>query len=583
MPDAQTYSFYKRCASLGVLVSAAVLYLLNLSSTYVGFYYDDSDYILAGLALSHGHYRLMRLPWHPLINYRWPGFPLVLTPFVALVEPYWEYLKVVPFAFTVLSGFLVWKWTRRRLALWPALAVTALFAWNPLTLDRSQAIMAEPLLLALVLGIFLLMDTEPARALDAWMIGCLGAFSILVRPEGMILVIAVTAAFVLTGEFRRAWRAAAPSVLLFILYRGIRALGHAPAPAYWAEWQTNLAYLDLHKIFRHVGMQMVTLVAGSVFNLPLPKTAASFWTGVAVTIVGGALFLAGALRVWKSTRFRAAVVALFLFCIGNLLFHSLWFSIDRRYLWPLVPVLFYFAAALFSERKSSAWKIAGACGFVLLAGNFLLADWGQIRAARHPSAELRRPEESLVWMRDHLSRKDLVLTNNPSMVYLYTGKWAVGLQHEMFKDAGAFLNGCLDEGVTVICYTAPPVARWNLPATEDVTERWKASQQWVVTRSFAFEPIYHSEMENVTIFRIKPQPAYVQAYAIYQSALKDLTNNQFVWAAAKLQEAIREVPDFPEALMLHASLLAVKDKSSVVAKEEWDKGLRLAPDLASKK
>src|SRR6185437_2162003 len=134
-----------------VFFCALLLYALNLPKTYVGFYQDDADYVLAALSLLRGRYVQLRLPGMPALNNHWPGFPLFLVPWVKMVEPHWMLLKAASLACVLLSVGVLGRWTSRRFSAAFALALPALFAWNPSTVSLSGAVMSEPLFLLLVL------------------------------------------------------------------------------------------------------------------------------------------------------------------------------------------------------------------------------------------------------------------------------------------------------------------------------------------------------------------------------------------------------------------------------------------------
>src|SRR5450631_3431628 len=116
---------------LGIGVLAVLFYFAALTKIYVGFFFDDSRYILAAQSLLQGHLVALQLPGHPALNSHYPGFALLITPFVQLYSPHWEFLKVVPFSLTILNLFLYWRITKDYLLFPYRLFAFALFALHP--------------------------------------------------------------------------------------------------------------------------------------------------------------------------------------------------------------------------------------------------------------------------------------------------------------------------------------------------------------------------------------------------------------------------------------------------------------------
>ena len=59
---------------------------------------------------------------------RFQAWPLLLTPLIKLAGPHWTSLERLSIGVTLLSVFLLWKWTNRWLSKGESLVVTALFA-----------------------------------------------------------------------------------------------------------------------------------------------------------------------------------------------------------------------------------------------------------------------------------------------------------------------------------------------------------------------------------------------------------------------------------------------------------------------
>ena len=66
------------------LVLAGAVYLRFFRYAYVGYYGDDAYYIIGARSLLQGSFSFLNRPEAPSILQYWPGYPLLLAPWIAL-------------------------------------------------------------------------------------------------------------------------------------------------------------------------------------------------------------------------------------------------------------------------------------------------------------------------------------------------------------------------------------------------------------------------------------------------------------------------------------------------------------------
>ncbi|MDE2492116.1 MAG: hypothetical protein KGM24_14810, partial [Elusimicrobia bacterium] len=180
-------AFRERFAPVA-LVSAAALLLHVLASNifFVGYFVDDAWYLLTARALPS--LVLGRpVPFDVSLADRFPGLPLLLSPFVRLFAPASPCLRIFPLSAMLAAGLLFGLLERRRLGGWWAPLSAALFLFNATAVRYAGTLMAEPAFLAAALGAAWLLCERPEREGAA---AALLALAALLRPQGALLLAA---------------------------------------------------------------------------------------------------------------------------------------------------------------------------------------------------------------------------------------------------------------------------------------------------------------------------------------------------------------------------------------------------------
>jgi hypothetical protein len=298
---------------------------------FLGREHDDALYVLAAQSVAQGHYRWWFLPGRPPILQTTPGWPALLATVAAAgPDAFWAYQQTAAL-FLAACVPLLWWWSRRR---WPepvALALTLLFALNPLVLSRSGIVMPEgPFLFATLL---VLLSFERSGLLLGGEL--LAAY--LIRPAAIPLWMALWIALAWRKRWRDlAWAAAIPLggfALWWMWSRAgggvqetneLRALYTGATPAMvWTNALTNFA-----TFLRTLGQTL----------LPLPWARTGWALVPGIALVGwaaGGTIAALRRRPWEASN-------LFLpFSLGMDLLWPWWYD---RYWVPLLA--FLWAAAL---------------------------------------------------------------------------------------------------------------------------------------------------------------------------------------------------------------------------------------------
>jgi len=347
-----------------IIMAAAVMYTLQLkyNNYYIGTYMDDANYIILAKSIVQGHgYRQINYPDTPLETRYPPGFPLVLVPFIKFAWEDLDVLKLPSVLATILAIFFGWKLFK----VWGledqvALLSLSLFAFNPLIVGHSVAVMSESVFLAvLLLAVWTLergnhFDHSATVVRLRWTIiaAFLAAMAAMIRTVGWLLLPA--GILWLTGQHR--WRCLSIFVLIFMIcvspwiFRNIAVAGSLfPEYEYQFSWQpaTNQHAVYLGPSFlvgritnnlrsyatSHLGDAMVPLLGPRVLEIfrGLGLDRASVVIGV---ILSG-IIAYGMVQL----RYVRGLGIFEWFALLYIVVLMIWPFTGERFLHPLVPLL----------------------------------------------------------------------------------------------------------------------------------------------------------------------------------------------------------------------------------------------------
>ncbi len=205
---------------IGLLVLAAVFYLLNWNNLQVGQNNDDAHYVVTAWSLVNGQGFSLTNYAHIQPETKYPPlFPLLLALLAWFFPGNVDILKVIPFCFTLLDVLLL-NLFLEKIEVKPLLrqGIVVLFALHPITVSQAAMIMSEPVYLAVLLMALLYLKRPPLKVrrsetVFGFLAGLLGAVGFLVRIMGLTLLPAAGLALLT----RKLWWRATAFGLVFLL------------------------------------------------------------------------------------------------------------------------------------------------------------------------------------------------------------------------------------------------------------------------------------------------------------------------------------------------------------------------------
>lgn len=573
----------KRFLPLVIFLIAVLTYVLVFPRYPIGYPLDDALYILAAKSLAAGRYVALYLPGQPPLTDPLPGFPLLLTPFVAWVGNHFTLLKVLPLALTLASLVLFWRLCGPLVGAFSALALTALFAFNPTTVNFSSIVVSEPFFLFLALLSFLqlrsLLKMETTPKIIG--LGVLMAWAALVRPQGLALPAAILIALLLQKRLRSGigcgLLVALP--LLGVLFRNYCVA--RTATGYLAHWNATLPSALTHPelLLANAAQVLRTLVTENLWALPSEASSPRL-APLLIALVSGTLLLlvmGGIEFVKKGTKERRLRQAMMLFVLFYGGIHFFWLAVDVHYLYPILPFIFlagYAGVGVVAEQVGGA-RIGSGALLVLLLGCYGYRDVMAIPTSTHPAFAIAR--ETYRWMGKNLPEDAQIYSPAAPTIGLYSGRQALYSDPSSDPDELRFI--LLRQGVTHVL--AQPLqllsfSRYSGSALS-ADQRWQRLQAWVSSWPDAFVPVHQEVAEGTVLYAVKSEPNFDAAYGLYREAFKSLDRADWDAALKDLDAAIRLVPQFPGALNASGVALMVSGKDLQLARTRLSKALTLRP------
>ncbi len=464
----------------------------------VGYFSDDALYILAARSILQGKYVALQIPVHPPLNDPLPGFPLLLSPFVALLQPQWDSLKFISLLLTLGSVYFLWRLARVWLDLRPALAATAIFALNAETARWSVTVLSEPAFIFMGLGSLLWLYRllqHGGKSWEAWGLGLLLGWISLVRPQGIVFTLGASAALYAAKDWKRLARIVPVSLGIWsaVLLRNYH-LTHS-VTGYVSSLQESLA-MGIETWLRH-GVRVIKTLLIDMYGAAIPMPPGLGWI-LRLGLGGGIFFLGtrGVRRLLKRpSKNRPLGLAIGVSAGAYLFVHMFWHTTEPRYFLPLLPFMTLFLVSGWQEL-AAPWKnriavMGGGLLLIFYAANAALAlrESAQGRTAKAPG--------SYGWIRDHTPAGSFFLSANASELALWTGRYAAGavrVRNEAdFEDLAQRLH---------ITYVF--VRPGRLLSLGFTNAFWAQMEVWTRQTPHRFQLVYQDADEGVRIYQIQP-------------------------------------------------------------------------------
>ena len=473
---------------------------------------DNAGYMILAESIETGQgYTDLYLPDTPRHTKYPPFYPAVL----AVTGKFGGGLiafKIISLMSTAASVIVLFLLGRKRLGREGGLAVAAAFAFNPVLLYYSHWVLSEaPFVLLTLAGLWAAQRMEESwRWLAAATVAALLAY--LTRSAGLPLI----AALLLALGWQRLWRQLAAVASASVAVVGGWWLWGALAASRSAEqYSSNFLLIDPY----NPGLGYLgpgDLVARTVNNIRvyaidvLPESLAGVAPGSGVNplaVLAALLLIALALVAWVRGIRKFRVLELFVALYAGLIF--VWPQVwtDRRFLLPLLPVLYVLAAAGiiwcfdFLRTKRRVWALP-VLGMLLV----LLTLPDHVRSVGFNQTCMRfyRQGDSLScypppwrafvqtaeWVRENTAEESIVVSRKPRLFYYFGGRRG---DVYPFTTSDQEMLGFLDKiqaDYVIVAGLSATTFRYLIPVIRSVPER--------------FEPRY--------VVGEGSSPAYVLAY-----------------------------------------------------------------------
>jgi len=418
----------------------------------LGAYHDDAIYWVTAKSIAEGRgYRIESFPGSPYQTKYPPLYPLLLALIWRADGDFPANLRwATLLAWALLPVYLLLllrlcrEFGMGRRGRW---ALAALAALNPVVVAFSLLLMSELLFCVLLVAVMVVAERALRAEASVWLplaAGLLAGAAFLTRSAGLLLMMSGLACFLLRKQLARAALFACgmlPAVAGWHAWAAAHApAGHDPATLYYTSYAGfHFAAVSARELLALIWRNLGGLVFGTG-ELLLFTDSVSFWS-----VQLGRLLTAGAIAgtVRLARRRGLLQFPVFALCYGGVLL--LWhFPPESRFVMPLLPLLL---AGLWTEMRHLAGAVRRSlaspgpsnrfCGGVAVA---LLACVGLVAMERiyhglrrflpevlEHHQRMQAPNEAVyAWVRDHTRADSLFLSYSDPLLYLHTGRRALG-------------------------------------------------------------------------------------------------------------------------------------------------------------
>lgn len=420
-------------------LAAAVVFAVavwSLTPDPVGVFLDDGIYVLIAKALVHGQgYHYTFLPGSPPAVHFPPVFPVILamimrvTPEFPANVTYLKFVNPVCFALGV-YGAIRFGVRALGLSVVPAAMAVVICALIAPVLTLTNVLMSEPLFFAVLVWALIAVEDAAAQggSRRALMAAALAALLLLVRTAGGVLVPAAVAALWLRGRRRESVLFVVAAALLIApwqlwVWSSSRGFPTELRGIYgpYLEWMIGGFRQDPSLLWR-VAARNVSALWGALESFFAPRLPLALKVSAAATFVGA--FAVGLVAAYR----RATALVLFALLYGAMV--VIWPYSPIRFMgavWPLTGLILVAAiralSGRFRELHPRASRAAVFAVLLLFAGHAAYVVRGLIRGS---SSMAQRGQTEILWplvqwSAAHTTPGDIVASNAPVMIALYTG------------------------------------------------------------------------------------------------------------------------------------------------------------------
>ncbi|MDW8317048.1 MAG: hypothetical protein RMN53_04255 [Anaerolineae bacterium] len=349
---------------VALIFASAVIGLLRFDSFQVGAFSDDAHYIVLAESLASGKgYRLINYPNAPREWAFPPGWPILLSPLVALFPGNYETLKFLSFVLWLASIPLLYRLFANRIETPYLEILIALIAFNPGILGISGMVMSEAAYLffsVLTLYLFEEWDRHRAKA-KSWLFlvafAAAALYSQLIRTVGLSILLALVVYLLYSRRFCQAGIVTVIFVLGMLpqFWLNSQSGGSLISSGYQSQVFNDSVSTKLQQIWTNVQAYFNEMIANSLIPIFGPNISSAL-DRLGIEIVSSLtnafiLLLIAIGLVLSSKRLQISELYLFFYFLGVLAFwNPAVGSAQGRFLIPIIPLLYLYFSRVFYGR-----------------------------------------------------------------------------------------------------------------------------------------------------------------------------------------------------------------------------------------
>lgn len=510
----QTSRYSKAVLMLLIFVSAIIAFL-RFNSFQVGAFSDDAHYIVLAESLASGHgYRLISYPDPPREWAFPPGWPMLLSPFVALFPGNYDVLKFVSFVFWLASIPLIYRLFIGHIETPYLEILITLIALNPAVLGVSGMVMSEsPYLFFSILTLSLFQvwhNYQNNNKTRNWILIVLFAltalYTQLIRTVGISILLAIIAYLLFLRHFRETGIVGAIFLVGMLpqFWLNSRSGGSLISPGYEAQVLNSSISTKLGQVWANILAYSNEMIANSLIPIFGPNIISlldSLGLRIIPSIINGFILLSIILGIFiKPFQINEIYVVLYFFGILTFWNPSVG-SAQARFLIPIIPFLyFYFLRGLIQivrfvikTDKHAVLAVLGSSSLIillLLARNF--QDWQNPIRNRITDLSI-----GTVWISENTSLESIVMARDPVPDYLYARRRTVAYPTEE-QDVEEYINSNSIDYIII----SPKL---QTPRSAELEDFVKIHLLSVLTaKQDRFRPVYTNTLHNVTVYEVLP-------------------------------------------------------------------------------
>ena len=466
----------------GIAFAASLaIYLLRLDKV-VGFVGDDAWYVLLAKAMATGHgYTIINSPSPGIVPFYAPGFPALLSIFYRLAPSFPGNLivfKLVSTAAMMGAGFIAFHYFRRyrELPIYVSFALALTTATYPaLVFLATSTVMSEPVFTLTQLAAIVVIErcVRAGKEKSAWWLAALGgalaSYAFLTRPAGLGLLVGAII-YLFKEKLTKSLLIFAAVVAVLVGPWVVYSRMHTPTPEQVAEQGGNIVQPYTKQIWQPKAGEPLsgTITAGELPERVWNNLSEIAYSNLAerrpptfgalvfyslyrplepgepiripaearmISLFLAALALAGFVSVVRQRWTLAEIVVPLSIGVS-----ALWGWEQYRLLLPIVPFLLFYLlmgvrmiARLYRKLYAQPNPRGEVIPLLIVAWLFAVSNiYGNVQYIQRKYDPV--PENRLRWISafeenealikhigENVPKEDVIATQNPALVYLYTG------------------------------------------------------------------------------------------------------------------------------------------------------------------